>query len=97
LGGDMNEIVAALYFIPLGFLGAYAHYFKKRHGDHTTKLSLRSYLFNDFNATIITIGAVIFAELTLASTVSLINLSSIVAAICAGYTSDSVLNKTNKI
>jgi hypothetical protein len=90
----MNELIIFLVFSACGFVGAFCHYYKKRYGDKTTRLSLRKYVLSDFSSTLIATGAMLFSELVLASTAQGITLAAIAGALTAGYTSDSVLNKT---
>ncbi len=89
----MNEIIVLVVFIIMGFIGAYAHYFKKRYIDLTTKCTLQDYLKGNFPQTLYAIGAIIFAELSLASVTASVTLAGIVGALTAGYTADSAINR----
>lgn len=89
----MNEFIMLIVFVVLGFVGAYAHYFKKFYIDKTTQCTLGEYLKGNLPQTLYAAGAVIFAELTLASATAGISLGAIVGALTAGYTADSAINR----
>ena len=89
----MNEYTILLLYIPLGCFGAYAHWFKKRHKDNTTEATLIEYITLNFNDTVMALGAMVFSEMALAVSSPAISLASIMAALTAGYTCDSILNK----
>jgi hypothetical protein len=89
----MNELTIAVVFIPLGFIGAYAHYFKKFYIDKTTNCTLLQYLRGNLPSTLYAIGTIIFSEISLASITSSISLGAIVGALTAGYTADSVIDR----
>jgi len=79
-------------FIMLGFVGAYAHYFKKFYIDKTTQCTLMEYLKGNLPSTLYTFGAIIFAEMSLSAVSTAISIGAVVGALTAGYTSDSILD-----
>lgn len=94
---NMNEYTVALTYIVLGLIGGAWHYAKKRYIDKTTTLTFIQYLQSDIGFTLTAMGAIVGAELTLASTagVHFPHLNELIGAITTGYMADSHLNKCN--
>ena len=90
----MSETVLVFIYIGLGLLGAYFHWLKKRYKDKETNAALGDYIFTNFYETLYSVGSMMFVEITLAAgQVGDFTLTSFVAAVSAGYSLDSALNK----
>lgn len=92
------DYVWAIVYILIGLVSALCHWAKKRYIDHTICCDLISYIKHDPKTTYQAVSAVIMAEigLSLAHTGGGLSLEQFVAALGAGYISDSTLNRAPK-
>jgi hypothetical protein len=94
----MIEWLHALVYILIGMVGAYAHYYKKRYVDMTTKDSLHDYCFENYPHTIYMLGALMFSEMGLSlawSAGTTLGIAQSIGALTAGYAADSGINKAS--
>jgi hypothetical protein len=92
----MNEYLNIAIFMLLGFIGALAHYLKKRHWDNTTTVSLWPYVTMERKATYNAVKAIVVGEYTYAvSGISIwpISLHDLIGILTVGYLADSWFNK----
>lgn len=87
------QILNIIFFIALGLLGAYAHWFKKFWVDHTTKSTIAEYILGDFHTTLYALGSIAFSELGLSAANPDITMTAIISAVTVGYMFDSSINK----
>jgi hypothetical protein len=92
----MHEYLNALVFIILGFIGALAHYLKKRWWDNTTDVSLWTYITLEPKATKNAIAAIVSGEFTYAMTglgLWPMTMHDLIGIMAVGYLADSAFNK----
>jgi hypothetical protein len=92
----MEFINAAIYVI-IGLSGAWLHWAKKKHVDHTTNAGFFRYISasESFPATIYALAGIIFAEvnLSLLQQGEWISVAEFMGAATLGYSIDSGVNK----
>jgi hypothetical protein len=92
----MNEYKTVPIFIILGFIGALAHYLKKRYWDNTTDVSLKTYITLEPQATKNAITAIVTGEFGYAMTglgIWPMTMHDLIGILTVGYMADSFFNK----
>ena len=93
------DYLIAMFYVFMGCLGGSGHYLKKRYYEEAITCGFKDYLMQEKKATLHTLVGILFVEIGLSVahvTGWHFPLSDLVAAVTAGYTMDSGLNKAPK-
>jgi len=91
----MMQYINAVIYIVVGLIGAFFHYYKKRHKDNTTNCTFLEYIRGDYKSTLLALGAIFASQITLSFTggEDFPSFHELWLAGLSGYGFDSLLNK----